>query len=312
MSDVATLIRPEFDTLAKDTESPSWIEEVWGQGASKDIIDIDNVPEPDWLVEGIVVRQGLTLIYGESQVGKTTFCLYLIDALQTGNRFFGRQCQKAKVLLAEQDQSPPMLRGQKEKLGRPEKLGVIKDELKWDNKSKVFDAKLDNILKAYRPDVVIIDAYTSLGIEDINHPSAGLTFDGLRIFSKRYNCAFVLTHHTTKGGVQMGSNLNTAKMDSVIALERNKEGKSREGELKESGGLLAITAKQEKLKADSCEDIDLIFNTNTLQMTQLKSPKERVKELKAQGKPVNEVVKILEMDGVDVTRETIKRYYREC
>jgi RecA-family ATPase len=312
MPDVATLIRPESNTLVKDTEKSSWIEEVWGEGANNDIIDIDNVPEPDWLVEGIVVRQGLTLIYGESQVGKTTFCLYLIDALQTGNRFFGRKCTKSKVLLAEQDQSPPLLRSQKQKLGRPEKLGVIKDELKWDNKSKVFDAKLDNILKVYRPDVVIIDAYTSLGIEDINHPSASLTFDGLRIFSKRYNCAFVLTHHTTKGGVQMGSNLNTAKMDSVIALERNKEGKSREGELKESGGLLAIMAKQEKLKADSCEDIDLIFNTNTLQMTQPKSTKQHVKELKAQGKTVEKVIELLKLDGADVTRETIKRYYREC
>ena len=109
----------------------------------------------------------------------------------------------------------------------------------------------------------------------------------------------------------MGSNLNIAKMDSIITLERKNQSK-REDELKQSGGVLSIIAKQEKLKADSCEDIDLIFNTNTLQMTQRISTKQRVKELKAQGKIVDEVVEIIEMDGTDVTRETIKRYYREC
>jgi KaiC/GvpD/RAD55 family RecA-like ATPase len=313
MTNVDTLERPETTTFVEDIKELSWIEELWGEGADDDIMDIDNVPKPDWLVEGIVVRQGLTLIYGESQIGKTTFCLHLIDALQRGETFFGRYCQKAKVLLAEQDQSPPMLRSQKEKLGRPERLGIINKEVRWDNKTKVFAPYLEKtILEIYEPDVVIIDAYTSLGIEDINHPSASLSFDALRTFSKRYNCAFVLTHHTTKGGTQMGSNLNTAKMDSVIALKRKNENKKKGDEVEDSGGIIEVKVKQEKLKADRCEDIDLIFNTNTLKMTRTKTTKEYVKELKAQGESVDKVIQLLELDGHGVKRDTIKRYYREC
>lgn len=296
---VTILDKPESATFVKEIEKLSWLEEVWGKGASDDIIDIDNVPKPDWLVEGIVVRQGLTLIYGESQVGKTTFCLYLIDALQNGKPFFGRQCKKAKVLLAEQDQSPPMLRGQKEKLGRPDRLGIIKEEVRWNNKDKVFFLYLETkILKVYKPDVVIIDAYTSLGIEDINHPSASLSFDALRTFSTRYNCAFVLTHHTTKGGGQMGSNLNIAKMDSVIFL-------TKQGQ--ESKGVIKIEVKQEKIKGDNCENIELTFDTNTLQMTGKETLKERVFRLKDEGKTDNEIMS----EVTEGKPETVGRYLRE-
>ena len=89
------------------------------------------MPEPDWLVEGMVVRQGLTLLYGPSKVNKTTFCLYLINALDDGKSVFGRKCKKTKVLLIEQDQSPPITGEQKHELGRPKKLTVVKEQIKY-------------------------------------------------------------------------------------------------------------------------------------------------------------------------------------
>ncbi len=203
---VDTLVKPETNALVKDIEKPNWIEKLWGEGANEFLLDIDEAPEPDWLVEGIVVRQGLTLLYGESGVGKTTFCLYLIDAVDEGKPLFGRKCKKAKALLIEQDQSPPIMRGLKRKLGRPKKLAVARAQIKWNNTTKEFDSKLEAVL-TFEPDVVIIDTYTSLGVEDINHPSAGLAFDALRELSQKHNCSFVLTHHTGKSGTQMGSSL---------------------------------------------------------------------------------------------------------
>jgi replicative DNA helicase len=244
MSDTATLPRPETKTLGEDSEKPDWIEETWGIGSSEFLLDIDEVPEADWLVEGIVVRQGLTLIYGESQVGKTTFCLHLIDALQEGKSFFGRKCKPARVLLVEQDQSPPITGRQKRKLGRPKRLAIVKGQIRWNDTKGDLEPNLEKVL-TFEPDVVIIDAYTSLGIKDINHPSAGLVFDALRVLSQQYNCAFVLIHHTNKGGGQMGSGLNIAKMDSVIFLSKKEEAE----------GIKTIKVEQEKIKGDGCEDI---------------------------------------------------------
>jgi len=171
-----TLAKPESNNSTEEIGRPPWLEEVWGSEGCEFLMDIDEVPEPDWLVEGIVVRQGLTLVYGESQVGKTTFCLYLIDALDEGKPLFGRKCKQAKTILVEQDQSPPLMKAQKRKLGRPNKLVVSREPITWDNTEKKFLISFKAILDL-KPDVVIIDAYTSLGIEDINHPCAGLVFD---------------------------------------------------------------------------------------------------------------------------------------
>ncbi|MFC2027826.1 AAA family ATPase, partial [Chloroflexota bacterium] len=51
------------------------------------IVDINNVPEPDWIVNGLVVREGLTLLYADAGVGKTTMMLFMTDCLQKGKDF---------------------------------------------------------------------------------------------------------------------------------------------------------------------------------------------------------------------------------
>jgi RecA-family ATPase len=291
----ATLTIPEPKTLANDNEL-TWLEEDWGKGASEFLLDIDKVPEPDWLAEGIIVRQGLTLIYGESQVGKTTFCLHLIDALQEGKPFFGRKCKPSKVLLVEQDQSPPITGRQKRKLGKPKKLAIVKGQIRWSDTKGEFESNLEVAL-TFNPDVIIIDAYTSLGIKDINHPSAGLVFDALRVLSQTYNCAFVLIHHTNKGGGQMGSGLNIAKMDSVIFLSKQAE----------TDGIKTIKVEQEKIKGDGCEDIILTFDTNTLRMTTIENVKKQVFRLKDEGLSDEEVKK----EMIETKPDTLKRYLRE-
>jgi hypothetical protein len=280
-------------------DEKNWIEQTWGKGADDILLDIDSVKEPDWLVEGIVVRQGLTLIYGDSGVGKTTFCLYLIDALQAGINFFGRKCKQSNVILVEQDQSPPILKSQKNKLGKPKRLAIVKESVLWDNENKKFNDNLNDKILNLCPDVVIIDAYTSLGIEDINHPSAGLAFDALRRFSQDFDCSFVLIHHTNKSGDQMGSGLNVAKMDSVIHM--SPIGK------KDSQGYIEIKAEQQKVKGDACDDIKFIFDTSSLRMFVKENLKQTVYRLMNEGRTEEQIVSDLSGKG---NSETIKRYIR--
>lgn len=283
----------------QEIEEKNWIERTWGKEANNILLDIDNVPEPDWLAEGIVVRQGLTLIYGDTGVGKTTFCLYLIDALQEGRTFFGRKCKQSNVLLIEQDQSPPILKSQKKKLGRPIRLAIVKESVLWDNKEKKFTDNLESKILKLCPDVVIIDAYTSLGIEDINHPSAGLAFDALRKYSQKFDCAFVLLHHTNKGGDQMGSGLNVAKMDSVIHM-------SKLG-AKNYQDCIEIKAEQQKVKGDACDDIRFMFDTNSLRMFVKGNFKQTVYRLMDEGRTEEQIISDLSGQG---NPETIKRYIR--
>jgi len=121
-------------------------------------------------------------------------------------------------------------------------------------------------------------------------------FDKLRGHSKDYNCAFVLIHHTNKSGGQMGSGLNTAKMDSVLFLSKTVE----------SEGILKIKVKQEKIKGDACEDITLTFDTNTLRMTANETAKQRVFRLKDEGKTDVQV----KAEVLGVRSDTVARYIR--
>ncbi|MFC2060528.1 AAA family ATPase, partial [Chloroflexota bacterium] len=71
---------------------------------------IMNIPEPKWLVEGLVVREGITLIFGAQHVGKTSLMLQLIACAHVGKKYISLNLDKFNPLLIEQDENPSLLR----------------------------------------------------------------------------------------------------------------------------------------------------------------------------------------------------------
>jgi hypothetical protein len=283
--------------------------EVWGEQALKYIMDIEEAPQVDWIVEGVVVRHGITLIYAPSGDGKTTFCLYLLHSLQTGQPFFRRKAKKVKALLSTQDQAPSLMKAQWKKLGVPKKLWIANADLKWDNDKNVFKPVFSQLLDACKLDVLIIDAYTSLGVADINHPSAGLTFDALRAFGIRHDCAFVVVHHTNLKEQQMGSNLNIAKVDSIIHLKEDKASSHKP--------IKRLKVIQEKLKADSCEDFELDFDTDTLEMALAGAEPSEVLERSVRQQVFEEVARglpdeVILASHLEVRADSVKKYIRDA
>ncbi|MBE9514423.1 MAG: AAA family ATPase [Chloroflexi bacterium] len=111
--------------LAKEVEKVARAQERIDEGIDL-VSDVSEFNEPDWIVEGVVVRRGLTLLYGGSGTGKTTFCLYLADAVQKGSALFGLKCKKGNVVFVEQDESSELLKSHKDVVGLPERLEVPK------------------------------------------------------------------------------------------------------------------------------------------------------------------------------------------
>lgn len=257
------------------------------------VADVSEFPEPDWIVEGIVVRNGLTLLYGDAGSGKTTLGLYLIDAVQQGKDLFGLKCKQGKGIFIENDESPELLRSHRDKIGLPARLPVANVEIVWDAGNKRFNKELGDLLHYHNPDVVILDSYTSLGIPDITRPESGLVLDELRRLARMNECAFVIIHHVNKSGEQIGSSLHKAKMDSMVSLVNIKN---------------TVTLTQEKVRGTKFGEKLIDFDPVTLKMTDAKMTlKDKVKQLKAQGLTLNEI----QLKVPTAKRDTIRKYFTQ-
>lgn len=104
-----------------------------------------DIPEVEWLVEGIAVREGITLLFGDAGVGKTSLMLQLMGCLAEGKEFLGLSTTKANTLLIEQDEGKPLLKSHIERMlpvyPSLRWLEVPQVQILWDNTKADFEAK---------------------------------------------------------------------------------------------------------------------------------------------------------------------------
>lgn len=256
------------------------------------VADVRESTEPDWVIPGIAVRNNTTLLYGDAGVGKTTFYLYLVDALMNGTEFAGIQCTKCKPLIISQDEDHSLLRSHWATMGKTELLPVAIKDIVW-NKND-FSGDFELTLSAYNPDIVFIDSYTSLGIPDITRPESGLVFDALNKKAREHNCSIILIHHTNASGEQMGNSLHRAKVSSMVSI-----GKTDENH---------IVITQEKVRGSHFDPIVIRFQRETLTMErEAGSLKEQIWRLLDQGESANNILPRFQGRN----RATIQRYIRE-
>lgn len=128
---------------------------------------------------------------------------------------------------------------------------------------------------------MIIDSVSSLGIEDINHPSSAILFDKVRELASKYYCGFILLHHPNKSGDVMGSNLIKAKVDCLLQLQADRLSFEKvRGKVPD-----AVTAK-----ADETPHLSIRQDPVTLVFTVIKDRAEFIQELLLQGKRRAEII----------------------
>ena len=210
---------------------------------------------PDWLIPGLVLRNGLTLFYGDAGSYKTTLTLYMGYSLMTGTDFFNMPIDgNYRVLYVEQDESISILKDQVQKIGYPEHMFVCcKLPVLWNGKD--FNQEFFRSLEALKPDVVFIDALTSLGIDDITRPPAILCIDVLRRIANDKNLSIVLLHHENLKGKPLGLRLIIGKIDSELQTSVSHVGNEDK-----------ITLVQGKVRGQHLEPMFFKANKGTLQI----------------------------------------------
>ena len=178
------------------------------------------IPEPEWLVNGLIAATDIMVLSASAGAGKSTFTYNLLKSIVFGIPFCDRLTKKGKVLILQKDE------GMHSSRNRLQKLGLAQAGNQW---AISFNADFSNIaaieqqIEQQQYDLVICDSLTILnrhcGSKQIEIDYADPIYDLRRIVNK-YNCAFIIIHHHNKGGTIRGTTAIEDAADEVVKLEK--------------------------------------------------------------------------------------------
>jgi RecA-family ATPase len=182
---------------------------------------VSDIREANWIIEGLAMEQGLTMIFGDKGQGKTSLSLQILHTMLSQNKLFGLETNPVNTFIVEQDESPRIFRNHRDRVLRElptlEDMEIPKVFVTWLPNSGDFDNLVD-LIRAFPAKLVIIDSFTSLGIPDINHPNTSSVLDRLRQINAEEDCSIILLHHVNRKGDILGSVTLQIKVDNLIEM----------------------------------------------------------------------------------------------
>lgn len=168
---------------------------------SWDELSKTTLSRPSFLIEPYIVREGITLLWAGTSLGKSPLTWAMASAIGNGTDFFGLPTQKARVLYVELDTPPPAIIPRIQKL--PPAEGV------WWYFSKPLsipfvsgDQKetFTRLREEIKPDVVFLNTLRKLhDLDDKDSKTPKLVYSFFQgLFPES---ALVFIHHTRKSPI---------------------------------------------------------------------------------------------------------------
>lgn len=167
--------------------------------------------EYSWLIENLVPDNSINFIASRPGVGKSRFTLQMACNLGMGTNFLGHAVVGGpkKVVYFSLEMGPPVLKYFVEGVADSMKDELDLDHLNEHVKLLPMGNPLDlereegqrffqRVMELEKPDVVFIDALSSLTSEDLNEKASKTVANMLKKWLVEYNCTFYLVHHNRK------------------------------------------------------------------------------------------------------------------
>jgi hypothetical protein len=164
---------------------------------------LEDVPEPEWIVENYIPKSGMVLLCGEAEKGKTWVALDLAIELTRGGKWLGQfATTKSKVLYIDEEKPKAFFKKRLRLLSNGKNYLAPKGSLSFSFQKGM---KLDrdrgiklfiSLLEKHQPDVVILDAFADFLTGKENDVTDILKiYDLLKMMRKKYNTTFIVIDH---------------------------------------------------------------------------------------------------------------------
>lgn len=195
-------------------------------------LNFDEAPAPpDWLVDGLIERETITVMSADSGVGKSIICQGLTVALLQGQPWLGRDIIDAeRVVYIDEENFARVVRRRLQAFGMTNeeranlryycRIGVQLGDGEWMQRT-------EETLATFGPDLLVIDTAAAATTVDVNDNDSVTRFYSRILRPLASYCAVILLHHERKpaeggkrhaGHAMMGARQWAGQADAHLAL----------------------------------------------------------------------------------------------
>jgi len=178
-----------------------------------------------WIVDGLCIESGVSIICGKPKSGKSTLARQMILSVANGYDFLERPCDKSTVLYyALEEIEDEVSRGFRQ-------LGAEGSEKIYVHVGPIKNSKshLKQAIEKYQPKLVVIDPlFRFLKVKDLNdYSEVTHQMEELSLIARSSKAHLCLLHHTNKASDStngiLGSTAIFGAVDGVLILRRTVE-----------------------------------------------------------------------------------------
>jgi len=199
-----------------------------------DDVELLDLPDPQWLIEGVFQDRGIIVVYAPPGAGKTTIMASAMVALATGTTWFGHQViqRTRSVYVGAEDPSGFKIRlaaaKRASRLPLDQPIGVFTFPEAIDLRDPVSVTAFVRFMEAHfpegnqRPRLTVIDTYAAStpGAAENSSEDTGTAIKHAQYIRDTFGCAVCLVHHTNASGTrERGHSSLRGSADTMIEVQ---------------------------------------------------------------------------------------------